>query len=57
MTERLFNPYQVADLLGLTLEEVAALVDKKELPFQRLGDGSVRVSESGLRDFLRKHGH
>jgi type II secretory ATPase GspE/PulE/Tfp pilus assembly ATPase PilB-like protein len=56
LTERLFNPYQVADMLGLTPEEVAASVQKGELPFQRLPDGSVRVSERGLTEFLRKQG-
>lgn len=56
VTERLFNPYQVADMLGLTPEEVAASVQKGDLPFQRLPDGSVRVSERGLNEFLRKQG-
>ena len=56
MTERLFNPYQIADMLGLTPEEVAASAQKGDLPFQRLPDGSIRVSERGLNEFLRKQG-
>ncbi len=56
MTERLFNPYQVADILGLTPEEIAASVENGDLPFQRLPGGSIRVSERGLNEFLRKQG-
>ena len=56
VTERLFNPYQIADLLGLTLEEVAASAQKGDLSFQRMPDGSIRISERGLAEFLRKQG-
>jgi type II secretory ATPase GspE/PulE/Tfp pilus assembly ATPase PilB-like protein len=56
VTERLFNPYQVADILGLTPEEVAASVQKGDLSFQRLPDGSARISERGINEFLRKQG-
>jgi type II secretory ATPase GspE/PulE/Tfp pilus assembly ATPase PilB-like protein len=40
----------------LTPEEVAASVQKGDLPFQRLPDGSIRVSERGLNEFLRTQG-
>jgi type II secretory ATPase GspE/PulE/Tfp pilus assembly ATPase PilB-like protein len=56
VAERLFNPYQVADILGLTPEEVAASVQKGDLSFQRLPDGSARISERGINEFLRKQG-
>ena len=56
MAERLFNAYQVADLLGLTPDEVALSLQRGEIPFQRLPEGHIRISESNLNRFLRKQG-
>lgn len=56
MTERLYSTYQVADLLGATPTAVVEWMQKGWLPFQRLPDGPVRVSERGLVTFLKRQG-
>lgn len=56
MTERLFNAYQVAELLGLTLAEVSSWIQQGDLPFIRLPEGSIRISEHSLNQFLRRQG-
>ena len=56
MSERFFSTYQVADLLGATPGMVVEWMEKGWLPFERLPDGPVRVSEDGLIQFLRSQG-
>lgn len=54
MAERLYSTYQVADLLGATPSTVVTWMQKGWLPFERLADGPVRVSERGLISFLKR---
>jgi len=55
--ERLFNTYQVADLLGKTPGTVLEWMKKGLLPFERLGEeGPARISEKSLIQFLEQHG-
>lgn len=56
MTERLFTTHQVADLLGMTPAEVGKWAREEWLATVRLPDGSVRVSERGLVQFLKNRG-
>ena len=56
MPKRVFTTYQLADLLGATPGTVVEWMQKKWLPYERLADGSVRVTEEGLVKFLQKQG-
>ena len=56
MPDRLYNPYQVADLLGVTPTEVAQWIQKGSLSIQRLPNGPVRIKERALVQFLRASG-
>lgn len=56
MAERLYTTYQVADLLGATPGAVVEWMQKGWLPFRRLEDDSVRISEKNLVEFLRGRG-
>ena len=53
MAERLFNTYQIANLLGVTPGTVVDWMRKGTLPFKRLPDGPIRIPESGLVQFLK----
>jgi len=54
--QRLFSTYQVADLLGATPGTVMQWMQKGWLPYQRMPDGPVRISEGDLVTFLRGRG-
>jgi len=54
--QRLFSTYQVADLLGATPGTVMQWMQKGWLPYQRMPDGPVRISERDLVTFLRGRG-
>jgi len=56
MAERLYSTYQVADLLGATPGQVVEWMQKGWLPFQRLADGPVRITQHGLVTFLKRQG-
>ena len=56
MAERLFNTYQIANLLGVTPGTVVDWMRKGTLPFKRLPDGPIRIPESGLVRFLKGQG-
>jgi type II secretory ATPase GspE/PulE/Tfp pilus assembly ATPase PilB-like protein len=56
MTERLFSTYQIAKLLGTTLGAVAKWMDTGSLNFCRMTDGTARITESALIDFLTEQG-
>ena len=56
MPERLFSAYQVADLLGVTPNEVAQWIQKGSLPFHCMPNGLLRIREKGLIDFLHAQG-
>ena len=56
MTQRLFDTFQVANLLGVAPEAVTQWIDKGWLPSKRLSDGPVRISEQGLITFLKMRG-
>ena len=56
MTGRLYTTYQVAELLGSPPEAVVGWMKKGILPFQRMNDQSIRVSEKHLVQFLRRQG-
>jgi len=56
LTDRLFNAYQVANLLGVTPGEVVQWAQKGLLPLKRIGDGSVRITENALVEFLERMG-
>ncbi len=54
--KRLYTAYQVADLLGATPGAVMDWMQKGWLPYKRLPDGPVRISEKGLLKFLKGRG-
>ena len=56
MAERLYTTYQIADLLDATPSTVVDWMQKGWLPFQRLPDGPVRISEHHLVAFLKNQG-
>ena len=56
MQERFYSTYQVAEMLGATPGTVIQWMQKGLLPFRRLDDGPVRVSEKALTRFLRERG-
>ncbi|MFP4216486.1 MAG: ATPase, T2SS/T4P/T4SS family [Phycisphaerae bacterium] len=56
MPEEMFSTYQVADMLGTTPANVAEWMRKGWLPFIRLPDGPVRVSQAVLTHFLQRRG-
>ncbi|MCE5279006.1 MAG: helix-turn-helix domain-containing protein [Planctomycetaceae bacterium] len=56
MTGRLYTTYQVAELLGSAPEAVVEWMKKGILPFQRMNDKSIRISEKHLVEFLRRQG-
>jgi len=56
MTERLFSTYQIAKLLSTTLGAVNRRMSEGSLKFRRMPDGTTRVPESALIDFLTKQG-
>jgi len=56
MPQRLYTAYQVAELLRATPGTVLEWIRKGWLPVQPVGDGAVRVSETGLLQFLRQRG-
>ncbi len=56
MSEEMFSTYQVADMLGTTPAHVAEWMRKGWLPFIRLPDGPVRVSQAVLTHFLQRRG-
>ena len=56
MTERLFSTYQIAKLLGATLSSVVAWMDNGALKFCRMPDGTTRITESALINFLTEQG-
>jgi len=57
MAERLFSTYQIASLLGATPGAVVEWIDKGWLSYRRMGEnGSVRITESSLIEFLRDQG-
>ena len=56
LSERLFSPYQLADLLGVTAADILGWVNKGWLPSQRHADGSLRIPEKALVKFLRDRG-
>jgi type II secretory ATPase GspE/PulE/Tfp pilus assembly ATPase PilB-like protein len=56
MAERAYTTYQVADLLGATPSAVVEWMQKGWLPFHRMPQGSIRISEKQLVHFLRGQG-
>jgi len=56
MADRLFTMNQVAELLGHTPGNVAKWIHNGWLAVRRLPEGSLRVSESALIDFLKRQG-
>ena len=56
MEKRLFTIDQVADLLGADAGEVRQWIRQGWLPAQQLTDGSRRISELGLVEFLKGRG-
>ncbi len=56
MPEKLYSLYQVADLLGATPATVTEWMRKGWLPFMRLPDGPIRISEDVLMHFLDQRG-
>lgn len=56
MTERFFSTYQIAKLLGTTLDAVNKWMDDGTLNCTRMPDGSPRITESALIDFLTEQG-
>jgi len=56
MQERLFTTRQVADLLGVTPREVDQWLRRGWLTHSSLPDGSERISEQGLVQFLKDRG-
>jgi general secretion pathway protein E len=56
MTERLFSTFQIAQLLGATLEVVNQWVDSGALSPCRMPDGTVQITESALVSFLTGQG-
>jgi len=56
MPQRLYTLFQVADLLGSTLGEVESWISKGWLPCRQMPEGSLRVSEENLVQFLRSQG-
>jgi len=56
MPERAYSANQVADLLGVSPAEVAQWIQKGLLPFHRLPEGGVRITDTNLIQFLRNSG-
>jgi type II secretory ATPase GspE/PulE/Tfp pilus assembly ATPase PilB-like protein len=56
MPERLYNTDQVASLLGTAPATIHQWIQRGWLKAERLPEGSVRVSESGLVRFLKDQG-
>lgn len=56
MQERLFTVHQVADLLGSRPREVLQWIRRDWIAPQRLPDGSLRISERALLQFLKDRG-
>ncbi|MDP6634297.1 MAG: ATPase, T2SS/T4P/T4SS family [Phycisphaerae bacterium] len=56
MTERLFSTYQIAKLLDTTLGSITRWMDNGSLRFHRISDGTTRITESALIDFLTEQG-
>ncbi len=56
MTERLYTIHQVARMLGADTREVAQWMQKSWLPFRRLPEGTLRISETNLIEFLKGQG-
>jgi type II secretory ATPase GspE/PulE/Tfp pilus assembly ATPase PilB-like protein len=56
MAQRLFTTGQMADLLGTNDGAVGHWIQKGWMPFRRLPDGSVRISEKDLIVFLKDRG-
>ena len=56
MNERLFSTYQIAKLLGTTLGSVAKWIDQGSLSTCRMPDGTTRITESALINFLTEQG-
>jgi len=56
MPVRLFTTEQVANILGASPSAVDEWMHRGWLPFQRLPNGPVRVSERGLLRFLKDRG-
>ncbi len=56
MLDRLFSVYQVANLLGSDAKGVTNWLDMGWLQSKRMPDGSVKISEKSLIDFLQKRG-
>ncbi len=56
MTERLFSTFQIAQLLGATLEVVNQWIDSGALSPCRMPDGTVQITESALVSFLTGQG-
>ena len=56
MPERLYSAYQIADLLGTDPASVVDWMRKGWLPYRRMPDGPLRVSETGLIEFLKGRG-
>ena len=54
--KRLYTAYQVADLLGAIPGAVMDWMQKGWLPYKRLPDGPVRITEKGLLKFLKGRG-
>ncbi len=55
MLGRLFNAYQVADLLGVGIDQVSDWVQQGHLSAEVIS-GSLRISEASLNTFLRAKG-
>ena len=56
MLNRLFSVHQVADLLGSDPKGVNNWLDMGWLQSKRMPDGSIKISEKSLIDFLQKRG-
>jgi type II secretory ATPase GspE/PulE/Tfp pilus assembly ATPase PilB-like protein len=56
VAERFYSTYQVAELLGTTPAAVREWIDRGRLPGQQFEDGSVRVAEPILVEFLHDRG-
>lgn len=56
MAERLFTVYQVADLLGAVPGEVMGWIDRGWITARRISNEPLRISESGLIQFLKDRG-
>ncbi|MFP4353800.1 MAG: GspE/PulE family protein [Phycisphaerae bacterium] len=56
MTEKLFSTYDIAQLMQASPGEVCAWMQQGILPYMRLPNGPIRISQRGLGLFLKSRG-